>query len=326
MYPCSQQDLYTIVETGWNSFIEHLPSFEAYSTLYSATTASDQLSALASARSLPDEEAREEVHKTFRVQLTTLSETCITKWSDMMSYVRDGFPENEYENKRLAAGYSYYASAEKRDWDGVKGLMQSGLEFANGNTAELTAGGMPATFIADFEAAKVAFEKKHQDFLQAEENAKVQTDKKIDANNALSNALTKMFTDGKKIFRNNAAIREKFTFDRVWDLVKGNGGGNGSVPTNVIEIGAYLFDENTLDPVVGGVFRITNPPEGGVVEATSGGDGIAELKIEGYAPNATVTVEFEISADGYETVNGSGEMESGEFYSIEVPMNPAAVA
>lgn len=176
-YPCGQQEFYTIVETGWSNYALHLSKFENLSTKYTATTGTDQLAALASARAMPDEDSREEVHKTLRLQLKGLAAKCLIHWSDMGTYIRDGFPQEEYENKRVAAGYNYYYGAEHLDWDAVKGLMQNGLQFLNANEVVLTAdGGMPATFIASFEAVKDAFELKHNAFLQAMGDAKVLTD------------------------------------------------------------------------------------------------------------------------------------------------------
>lgn len=57
-YPCSQQDLYTIVETGWNSYAEYLADFTNLSTLYTAATGTNQLNALDVARKIPDEDNR----------------------------------------------------------------------------------------------------------------------------------------------------------------------------------------------------------------------------------------------------------------------------
>lgn len=244
-YPCSQQDLYTIVETGWQSYAEYLSDFMNLSTLYSATTGTDQLTALTNARKLPNEDSRTEVHKTLRIQLSEMTEKCLVLWSDMNTYIRDGFPANEYESKRIGAGYNYYAGAAHENWDDVKGLMQNGLDFANANTATLTNGGMPAAFVTALADAKSLFEAKHQEFLHAEEASKVLTDEKIDANNALYRALIKMFEDGKRIFRNNAAVREQFTFERIWNLV--SGGGNS--PTDQAKLSGTITDSTTLLPL-----------------------------------------------------------------------------
>lgn len=322
-YPCSQQDLYTIVETGWGNYAQYLPQFENRSTKYTATTGTDQLALLAAARALPDEDSREEVHKTLRVQMVHLADTCLIKWSDMDSYIRDAFDEDEdeYENKRIAAGHNRYASAAQRNWTELKGLLQDGLLFLNAHGAVLAAdGGMPATFIAEFEAAKDAFELKYQAFLQAEEQTKVLTDEKIRANNALYEALMKMFEDGKKIFREEAAIREQFTFDRVWVLVSGGDSANNGIPSTVVEIGGFVYNIETNEPIAGAELRFFNAPGGATITITSNSEGMLFLKILGFAPNETTVLNGEIVADGFVSGIGEFEVTAGNFFSIDVGM------
>jgi hypothetical protein len=320
-YPCGQQDLYTVTETGWGSFAQHLPQFENLSTKYLAATGTDQLAAVAAARDLPDEDSRDEVHKTLRVQMKGLADNCLIKWSNMDTYIRDGFPEDEYENKRIAAGYNYYTSAAHDNWDDVKGLMQNGLLFLNANAAALTTpGGMPATFAVDFAAVKDAFELKYQAFLQAEEESKVLTDEKILANNALYQNLMKMFEDGKKIFREDAAVREQFTFDRVWSLVSGGSSGGTGIPATVIELGGYIYDMETGVPISGAQLTVFNAPGGVTISATSNPEGIVYMSIPGFKPNETVLIQGEMSADGYKSEMGDDEMTAGSFYSIDTGM------
>ncbi|MBP9151321.1 MAG: carboxypeptidase regulatory-like domain-containing protein [Flavobacteriales bacterium] len=322
-YPCGQQDLYTIIETGWGSYAEQLPRFSNLSTKYTAVVGAGQLLLLAAAQAMPDEDSREEVHKSYRVQLKHLADTCLITWSDMGTYIRDAFPEDEYENKRIAAGYNYYEGAAHENWDDVKGLMQSGLLFLNANATVLaTDGGMPATFITAFETAKNAFGLKHQAFLQAEELTKVMTDEKIVANNALYRSLMKMFEDGKKIFREEAAIREQFTFDRVLALVNGGNAPSTGVAATVVELGVYVFDSETGIPKEGAEVRILNAPGGVVISATSNSEGIVFLRILGFEPHETVVLQGEISADGFVTESGEVEGIAGNFYSIEVGMQP----
>jgi len=313
------QDLYTIVKTGWESYAEYLAQFSNHSTLYTAVRGADQLLAVEAARAMPDEEQRTEVHATLRVQMIPLAEECLIVWSNMSTYIRDGFPKDEYDNKRLAAGYAYYAGAEHRDWDDVKGLMQNGLTFATANAAELGTGGMPITFMPSFIAAKDAFELKHNAFLQAEEQAKVLGDAKVVANNTLYIDLTKMFEDGKKIFREEAAIREQFTFDRVWNLVGNPGSGTG-VAATVVEIGVYFFDDDTELPLEGAQFTFVNAPGGVSVSAVSDANGVAVLRVSGFSSRQTVLMQGEVSATDYESDSGEMEVTAGNFYSVEVPM------
>jgi hypothetical protein len=227
------QDLYTLLEVGWGSYEEYQSNFEQYSSKYTPTYGQDQLTLVATARALPTEEQRDEKHKTLRKKMVVVADLCIAKWSDMSSYIRDGFGVESYEDKRLAAGYAHYRGAAQHNWDDVRGLMHDGLEFANANLSELGAGGMPATFVGEYESLKDEFAVLHVGFLQSEENAKVKTDEKVVANNKLYGELVKMFEDGKKIFRDNAAVRDQFTIETVLELIRGSrtGGETPDEPT-----------------------------------------------------------------------------------------------
>ncbi|TNF24252.1 MAG: carboxypeptidase regulatory-like domain-containing protein [Bacteroidetes bacterium] len=315
-YPCSQQDLYTIVETGWNSYAEYLADFTNLSTLYTAATGTNQLNALDVARKIPDEDNRTEVHKTLRIQLSGLAEDCLILWSDMSTYIRDGFPENEYESKRIAAGANYYAGAARENWDDVKGLMQNGVDFADANGTVLTLGGMPATFAAALLDAKTRFEEKHQEFLQAEEEAKVQTDRKIDANNGLYRALIKMFEDGKRIFRKNAAVREQFTFERVWELVSGSGGGSGTA--NKAKLSGQITDANTLTPLFEVAVTLTSA-DSGTVPITRLTDADGRFLFDDLAAGG---FSFLAEKVGYEPVSNSGTLEAGQSAVYDLQMVP----
>lgn len=323
-YPCSQQDLYSVVETGWNSYNEHLLLFENLSTRYTATTGTDQLATLQLVRNLPDEYKRDETHKSLRLQLVSLSEDCIAKWHFLSGYIRDGFTEEEYDGKRLAAGHAYLRGAEQQDWEQVIALMQSGVSFAGANTAALTTGGMPPTFLAELTQLRDDVQARHQEFIQSEEQAKVLTDQKINANNKLFKDLMSMFEDGKRLFRQDAAIREQFTLDRVLDLIRGGSSGTGVAATE-IKIGVLVYDEGTGIAISGAVLIVLNTPNGMPITVVTDDDGIANTTIGGFVANETVVLQGEVSASGYEPGEGFFEMTAGNAYSFDVAMTPSVV-
>jgi hypothetical protein len=222
-YPVAQKDLYTIIQLGWTSYTEHLPAFQALKTSYTAATATDQLAALEAARLLPDEDTRTDVHRTLRITLAARAEDCIRKWNILLSYIRDGFPSDQYESKKISAGHRYYRTATQLDWDSVSELMTQGYSFIISNNAPLTTGGMPPTFPAEFEALREGFRQNHLQFTNALDNDSQAVDAKITANNELYRALTRMLEDGRRIFTDNAAIREQFVLQNLIDIVDGPG-------------------------------------------------------------------------------------------------------
>ncbi len=286
-FGCSEKNLYTIISIGWTSFLSFLSFFTAFKTTYTATYGNDQLAALAAARLLPDEAARDEVHKTLRTQLVPLSVAAVNKWSDMSSYIRDAFPPAEYEDKRNAAGHGYFEDALNFDWDAVNRLLDRGLSFLTDNNAALTATGMPPTYVADYVLAKDAFSTKYLQFTEAEEESKRLTDVKTVINNDMYLALTNMFEDGKKIVRDNPSVREQFTFNIILGLISG---GNPAPSTGMKFYG--LVTDASGNPIVGATVSASNSE--GSESTTTGVGGLYSLPIAGITEptSATIRAEF----------------------------------
>ncbi len=219
-YGTGEQVLYTAVEMVWNSYLEYLADFAGWNTSYSAAIGTDQLAALKTARALPDEAQRDELHSSLNKELGVLADDCLIIWQHLQTFIRDGFDPLVYQDKLNAAGYAHYRLASQHKWVDVQSLVEDGELFIADNTAALLDGGMVPTFAASFTVMKEAFDTKYSNFLQAEETAKVIRDAKIDANNALYHTAMAMCSDGKKVFRKRAALREQFTWTTVVDLIR----------------------------------------------------------------------------------------------------------
>lgn len=290
-YNVGEQDLYTGIDMVWTSYAEFLADFQAWKTTYDATVGDDQLAALDVAKAMPDEAQRDELHTTLNKELGPLSDDCLIVWKQLESYIRDGFPELVYQDKLNAAGHTYYLGASQKNWEDVQGLMNDGELFIAANTAELTAGGMPATFAQLFTDTKGAFDAKHSEFLHAEETAKVLRDEKVNANNSLFQEAMKMCEDGKKIFRKEAAKRDQFTWTTVQALIKNT--------QSTHSVKGVVSDADTKDPIEGAkvsaLDKDGNPIEG--KEAVTESDGtykIIGLKNGKYS--------LRIEAEAYDTV------------------------
>ncbi len=288
-YHCPQKDLYIIVKLGWTSYAEFLPDFVAFKTTYDAQLGIDQLAALEAARLLPDETTREDIHKSLRIEMEPMGLECLELWSDMSSYIRDAFPVDQYETKRLAAGWDCYAAAQGEDWEAMSELMSKGVKFVNDHTAVLTTpGGMPATFLQRMTDAAAAFDVKLILFLNAEETAQIQTDAKNAANNALYHTMMDMFEDAKKVFRKQPSVRNQFVFETLRDLVGTTTGGGTS--TGMKFYG--LVTDSSGNPIVGATVSASNSE--GSESTTTGVGGLYSLPIAGITEptSATLRAEF----------------------------------
>jgi hypothetical protein len=221
-FACNEKDLYSIVSIIWNSYSKEVTKFAQYKTTYSSETAITQLANLNAVRLLPDKAARNEFHKSFRIQLKSDAIVAINAWSDISSYIRDAFPSASFKDKCNAAGHGYFNQAIAFDWDAISRLLDRGQAFISDNASSLTPlQACPLHFQLQYANARATFAAQYLIFMQAEENAKVQTDLRVSLNNALYLAVTALCSDAKKIFRYNAVMREQFTFHRVLILING---------------------------------------------------------------------------------------------------------
>jgi hypothetical protein len=238
-FACNEKDLYSIVSIIWNSYSKEVTKFAQYKTTYSNETAITQLANLNAVRLLPDKAARNEFHKSLRIQLKSDAIVAINAWSDISSYIRDAFPPASFKDKCNAAGHGYFNQAIAFDWDAISRLLDRGQAFISDNTSALTLAGMPPSFPIQYAYARATFAAQYLIFMQAEENAKVQTDLRVSLNNALYLAVTALCSDAKKIFRYNAVMREQFTFHRVLILINGGASHASTLPIQAEKITAH---------------------------------------------------------------------------------------
>jgi hypothetical protein len=314
-YHCPQKDLYTIVKLGWKSYDDFLGDFTAFKTTYDAQLAIDQRTALVAARLLPNETTREDIHKSLRIELLPLGSECLEKWSDMSSYIRDAFPVDQYESKRLAAGREYFNSALGEDWESLSEMMSLGIAFATEHNALLlNPGGMPTTFVQEMTDAAAAFDLKLVDFLNAEQTAKALTDAKINANNALYRALIKMFKDGKRVFRKLPAVRDQFVFEVVRDLV-----GRTVSPEGKISVSGNVSLSGSGQPAVGATVLGGESGEGQVRTTT---DALGNYVLEGEDVEEERTVPVSVSFPGLISQMVMVTLRPGEDVVLNFVMSP----
>lgn len=222
-YSCTQQELYQVCFLIWDSYLENVADFTNENTTYTTAFGQTNRAAVLAAKQLPDFQQRDEASETFGVLLKEAADECIIKWQSLEGYIKKSFPKNVLKAKLEAAGSSHYEKAANNNWEEVSALMESGRKFIADNTAALTTGGMPSGFPAAYNLKRTDFENVYTQFKDAQQDAEELRDDKINANNDLHRAISSLNEDGQKIYRKNAAKRERFTFSTVLELVSGAG-------------------------------------------------------------------------------------------------------
>jgi hypothetical protein len=172
---------------------------------------------------LPDGQATGAVAEILRNHLIEKLDPVLAKWHSLDGYIAKAFKGPDYNAKIEAAGKANYSKAANMNWEYAKQLLVSAKSFLTNNEAALLAdGGMPANFINGFDTVKGDFIQLFDDFKSAEQTSIEQTDAKINANNAIYADGRSMMEDGKRIFRKNAAVRNKFVWERILELLTPN--------------------------------------------------------------------------------------------------------
>lgn len=175
-----------------------------------------------------------------------------------------------------------------------------------------------------------------QDAITDYENAVATPREAINTRSTFTDNLKTVFDDTMKLLKDNidpvmlnfktsdpelynGYVKARIIIDR-----KGPGGSN-DVPATEIDLGIYTYDEVTEEPIPNVTFRVLNPPSGGVISVTTDEEGIATVKITGYAANEEVTLEMELEAEGYEPLSGNLDLTAGNSYSFDIAMTPVVV-
>lgn len=239
-YPCSQMDLYSVLDTAWGNYGVHLVKFSEFKALYTMLKKDAALTAIAAARAMPDDDARSGVSEMMHINLVKLGRKCLQQFQYLKSYIDTAYADDaERKVQYLMAGHNYYAAAANEDWESMALMNTSAENYldAAANVAALEAGdNMPATFPPEVKVACDAFDVQYMDFKMAEQTS-VPTADKVRANNVIYEEGMSMLKDGQKIFMYAPEVGTKFVFDNLLSLINpAEAGIKGSVK----EAGSFL--------------------------------------------------------------------------------------
>lgn len=221
-YPCSQMDLYSVLETAWGNYGVHLARFTAFKALYTLPFKTSALGAVASAKAMPDDDARSGASELLHIGLVNMGKVCLQNFQFLKSYIDTAFTDPAVQKVQyVIAGQNYYRDASRQDWESMTLMNTSAKNYlANaGNVTALTANSnMPATFVATQKTASDNFDLQYSNFKLAEETS-VETAAKIKANNLCYHSGISMLKDAQVIFMNEPEILTKFVFGNLLALI-----------------------------------------------------------------------------------------------------------
>lgn len=219
----NEETFYAATEKGWAQCSLEQPLFIKFNDTYTPEYIKDAQAALQAARNLPNLEARRAVQTRMRAILNGALLQCSNLVQNLYTIIARAFPDNQIESMRQEAGSGYYQSATSNNWNSAATLLNMANAFIATYNEALMAGKMPADFPAQLKEATNAYNNAFGNYAAAKDNLTKGGNAKQTANNAVYDTLLQMLSDGKAIFRNNAAVKKFFTFSELVKMVSGTG-------------------------------------------------------------------------------------------------------
>ena len=304
-YRFKQAELYTIARLILSGVSTLLARFSAFKGKYTSTWVADRLTEVDKAEDKPDEEQRSAKHQTLHVELDKKVQQALDKFNALKRYIVEVFNQDLWEIKINAAGHSYYADAANGDFDATAQLLKSASQFVNDNLTQLLDSGnnMPATFQTELDTLKSDFQTLQTNFLGSEAGAEVQTENKIDANNAIYQVIISINADAQSIFiaEEEEAERQQFVLEHQLFLVRGAG---------VAGMRFHVTDNTTGNDVADATITIKTD----VVLTTDENGRALKLQL------AADTYKVKIEKTGYTTQNIDVTVTTGTVKRVEVKL------
>ncbi|MBI4929356.1 MAG: hypothetical protein HY841_01230 [Bacteroidetes bacterium] len=250
-YNCSQQDLYSALNTLWDNYAKDIADFTNYKQSYTAQKGLDAKKAIAAAKKLPDDQARGAEAEQLRIKVEKAADVVIGNFLQTKGYINGVFTEEFRKANYEKAGQKYYRKANQNDWESVSGMGSSMNNYIADNLTLLQDGGnnMPAGFELTVDGNVTAFEDLYTDFKSASETG-VETAKKIKANNACYTTARDMMDDGQIIYRKKHEYAERYIFERILEMINPKVSGmkgtvlNGSTNAGLAKAEIKMQQEN----------------------------------------------------------------------------------
>jgi hypothetical protein len=312
-----------VCRIGWNSYLENQPAFGAFNTLYDVAFGTTALAEVDAALNLPGFQERDEAGETFHIQLTEAHAEAIFKWKSLRSYIKHAFAPELQKPKIESAGYDHYTQAANLNWAETQSLLVAGQHFLDNNTAELTAGGMPATFAAAYATASTDFLTLYDQFTDAEQDAQEGTNAKVNANNAIYKKLLLMFEDAQMIFEHEPSKRERFVFAQVYAMITKPGG--STIPNDTVMIEGLVTDLTTGSPIVNASVKTTPDGTTDIFSTVTDADGRFVLKVDGLPPSSTGILNVSAASVDHAPSTIPLSYETGRSYKLEFKLTEFVV-
>lgn len=236
---CTQQELYAVCTSGWESCKQNLEKFTGFKPKYTAAYVDAKLAAIREASKMTNRRQHIAAQKLIRLNLKTQVDICLASWRKLQSVIEEVWPLAEHGSRLQEAGYQFYRDTYNQRWEACIGLMDSSESFIKNHADKLLANdNLEPNYVENFSAIAKSFHEQYQKFRDSLKQTETGTDAKLEANDTIFSDLKTMCKDAKMIFKNDPVRLKQFIFDSMLNMLSGPGtaGIKGSISNGQIPI------------------------------------------------------------------------------------------
>lgn len=318
-YNATMAELYTICRMGWNSYIANIAVFTNFLTTYTLQFGQDMLDEVDAAEAMPEFQERNEATELALVELKKAAKKALFNWKSLNRYIRASFPEEDRKAMWESAGSDHYDKASNQNWGELRNMLTAGQNFIAGHTAELVAGGMPATFAGVYAGSRTIYNDALTDFTNLELDEVEGTDLKVIANNQLHQKLMDMFEDGTHLFEDVPAKHERFVFAHLKEIITNPGNSSGA---NDIVIAGTMTDGSTFLPLSNKEVKAKMLETEEELTLLTNAEGMFRFRFVNLAADFAGTVTVKAAVEGYKDFETSLPVAAGQSYVADLVLVP----
>ena len=205
---------FAILRIGVANYGDNQPAFLLKNVVWTVLWGTDMLADVTTVSNMPDEFTRAAQIAEIKEIYDTNVVSSISIFADLSSLIEQSFTEAQWAAKKLEAGSKHWGKAAVKAASCTSALS-AGVLFITNNHGALITGGMGTTFQADFTTLSTNNGTSGPNYKNAEVEAHLLTDAKIEACNALYVKYMVMAKVAKNIFRNDKSMKNGFVYGTI---------------------------------------------------------------------------------------------------------------
>jgi hypothetical protein len=213
IYPCSQEQLYTIADSAWNLYLLHIGDFTAFSKTFTLELYEQKVKDIMKAAQMKTQPVLKKELLQVKKQLIAAKKNVLYNYTCIVAYAGMNKSSGHIPVVNMR---KIYRKASNNNWDYCRAIGFESQRMVTDYFNQLTCGdNMPQSFAAVCKKAASEFNKLYVNYTCKQQAIKAETCFKVTANNEIYKNVTAMLRYAQLIYRNRSDMQMLFQFDKL---------------------------------------------------------------------------------------------------------------